>query len=384
VALAGCNVFQGPTDRTASLPNATEATDRVDRLDEYRVTQNVTLEHDGTVSWTVQRIASRPETGAFRNEVLATGPASEAGNSSLGVGSLIVSNGSVRYIYAANAETVSISSVSSDDRNRTGDLGRLFAELRDDDNGTIRQPTPGVAPLPVVPAATQSGSDGDNASVSWREEMVTVQYRGTESVAGREAYVVDIRPANENASLVDATLWLDTEYLFPLKRHTVTYRAGDRYEYTVVNRDVTFDPSFRPGTFDPDPDALPGNVSTVRTETYETRAAMTAALDRPIPDPAVPDGFVFETGYYRSGEFDHVSLRYGTPDGRESLRLSLFPDPGNLSDGRQVTIEGRPAAFSTFRDNRYLQWNADGRQYSLTGTVGNETLREVASSLIDG
>ena len=61
----------------------------------------------------------------------------------------------------------------------------------------------------------------------------------------------------------------------------------------------------------------------------------------------------------------------------------MFADSANLTEGRQVTVAGERAAFTTFRGNRYLTLNVDGRQVTVTGTVGNETLRRVAASLVD-
>jgi outer membrane lipoprotein-sorting protein len=381
VSLAGCNVFQGPAEQSPPVPNASTAAERYANVDGFRGTLNVTKHHEGNVSWAVQRIATRPGTGEFRNEVLAVGPPS-ADQGGLGVGSLIVSNGSVRYIYAAESETGFRSRIDADARrNRTGDIRRLVAELRDDDNGTIRRPTPGVSPLPVVPAEEVSRSE--NGSVEWRDDEVYVRYRGTATVAGRSTYVVDLRPASSAAALVEATLWLDTETLFPLKRHAVTYSGGERYEYTSVYRDVTFDASFPAGTFELDPAALPGNVSTTETRSFDSRAAMVDAFDRPVLDPEVPDRFAFDSGFYSGGEVEHLSLSYTTPDERETIRVSVFADSANLTEGRQVTVAGERAAFTTFRGNRYLTLNVDGRQVTVTGTVGNETLRRVAASLVD-
>jgi outer membrane lipoprotein-sorting protein len=381
VSLAGCNVFQAPAERSPPVPNASTAAERYASVDGFTATLNVTQRHEGNVSWSVQRIATRPGTGHFRNEILATGPPG-ASNRPIGAGSLIVSNGSVRYIYAAERDTVYRSLVDdAERRDRAAEIRRLVAELRDDDNGTIRRPTPGVSPLPVVPS--ENGSTDDSAAVQWREDNVTVDYRGNATVDGRSTYVIDLRPASPDASLVEATLWLDTETFYPLKRHTVAYHRSERYEYTAVYRNATFDPSFPTGTFEFDPDTIRGNVSTHETRSFDSRAAMVDALDQPVPDPDVPDRFVFAGGLYSSGEIEHLSLSYTTPDERETIRVAVFPGPANLSDGRRVTVAGEPAVFATLRGNRYLQFNVDGRQLSVSGTVGNETLRRVAASLVD-
>ena len=379
--VAGCSVLPQSTDSTATLPNATAAAEQYERLDTVQLTINATSERAENTSWSVQRLSMRPGTGDFRNVVRATGSDS-ATNRSLGVGSRIVSNGSVRYIYAARSDTVTRSPVSEPNGSRVADIRRLFAELRDDNNGTIRRPTPGISQLPTVPADAQSSTGAANESVEWRENRVTVQYRGTESVAGRSTYVVELRPATDNASLTEATLWLDTEYLYPLKRHTVTFQRGDRYEFTSVARNVTFDADLPDGTFEFAVDTLSENVSVVRSNSYDSRQEMVTALDRSVPDPTVPDEFAFDSGYYRRGDSSHLSLTYATADERESIRVSVFHEPGTLS-GRQVTIDGQQATVSTFRGRRFLSFNDDGRQFSVSGTVENATLRDVAASLVD-
>lgn len=379
--LAGCSFFAQSADSTATLPNATAAAEQYERLDTVQLTINATSERAGNTSWSVQRLSMRPGTGDFRNVVRATGSDS-ATNHSLGVGSRIVSNGSVRYIYATRSDTVTRSPVSEPNGSRVVDIRRLFGELRDDDNGTIRRPTPGISQLPTVPADSQSSTGAANESVEWRENRVTVQYRGTESVAGRSTYVVELRPATDNASLAEATLWLDTEYLYPLKRHSVTFHRGDRYEFTSIARNVTFDADLSDGTFEFDVSSLPENVSVVRSNSFDSRREMVATLDRSVPDPTVPEAFEFDSGYYRRDDGRHLSVTYTTADDRESIRVSVFSEPGNLS-GRQVTIDGRQAAISTFRDRRFLHFNDDGRQFSVSGTVANATLRDVAGSLVD-
>lgn len=376
-ALAGCSFVGSPLGESESLPGGEEAATRAGQLDGVEKTSNVTLVHEGNATWSVQRVSVRPRTGEFRNELRSQGPASA--EQPLGEQSLVVSNGSVRYIYDSEENRVFRSEVSREQPDRPAELRRLFAALSDDDAEPIPHPTPGVSPLPVVPVGNQSSASGDDP-VRWREQRVTARYNGTATVAGRPAYVVDLRPATGEGSLVESTLWLDTEYLYPLRSHRVVERNGERYEYTSVVRSLTFNPEFPAGTFEFDPDAV-GDPTVVESASYDSRAEIVSDLDQSVPDPEVPAGFEFESGYLSDGDPRHLSMTYAGDNG--SLRVSVFDEPANLTGGRETSLDGRPAVFRTFDDRRFLLWNAGNRQYSVSGSVGNGTLRRVADSLVD-
>lgn len=380
VLLAGCSSFQPAADPTATPPSGPEAAAQYEELNGVSVTINVTRQHYGNRSWAVQEIATRPRTGEFRNVVRSTGPPSADERGSLGPGTRVVSNGSVRYMDPAGTDRVFRSAVSNESRDRTEQIRRLLAALDGDTSEPVRQPELRLWPLPIVPP--DSGSSAGSESARWRDDMVTVEYRGTETVAGRTTYVVDLQPVADNASLVEATLWLDTEYLYPLKRHTVIDHHGERYEFTSIARNVTFNPDFPAGTFSFEPESLSENVSVVETHSYDSYDEMASDLDRPLPEPDVPSRFEFESGFRSEDGRSHLSITY--TDGRgDSIRVSVFGETGNLTGGRQAVIRGQQVVFRTYRDRRYLVWNGDGRQYSVSGTVANRTLSRVAESLID-
>jgi outer membrane lipoprotein-sorting protein len=380
-ALAGCSLVGGQASGATTPPSGEAAEARAERLEGVQVTLNTTQRRDGTVSWAVQRISARPGTGQFRNEVQSTGP--DRAEAAFPPGSLVVSNGSVRYIYPAGRDRVFRSEVDRRARDRSAELRRLFAALEDGTPDSIRRPTPGVSPLPVVPAG--GGSAPDDDSVRWRESNVTVQYEGTATVAGRSTYVVDLRSTGDASPLVESTLWLDTEYLYPIKRHRVVERDGERSEFASVARNLTFDPEFAAGAFEFDPGDIGTDPTVVESGSYDSRAAVTADADVevPVPDPDLPSGFRFERGHYSEGDRRHLSLTY--TDGSDgSVRVSVVDGSANLTDGRRVSLDGRPAVFSRFRDRRYLSWNDGAWQYSVSGTVGNATLRGVAESVVAG
>lgn len=378
--LAGCSTLQPADDPTATPPGP-EAQAQYEDVNSISIVLNTTRQYEGNRSWAVQEIATRPETGEFRNVIRSTGPASADERRSLGPGSRVVSNGSVRYLYPSDGDRVFRSEVSEESRNRSEQIRRLLTALDEDAGEPIRHPDLGLSPLPIVPAA--SGSEAtENESTRWHDTRVTVEYRGRETVTGRTTYVVDLQPVGDNASLVEATLWLDTEYLYPLKRHTVIKRLGERYEFTAVPQNVTFNPDLPPGTFSFEPESVSENVSVVETASYDSYSEMDADLDRPLPDPDVPRGFEFESGYRSDGERSRVSFTY-TDGQQESIRVSVSGEPGSLTGGQQETIRGKQVVIDTYEERRFLAWNSNGQRYSVSGTVENRTLRRVAASIID-
>lgn len=370
-ALAGCSLAGAGTP---APPTGAEAAERIDRLDGVRVSLNVTRRLDGNASWAVNRIATRPTTGDFRSEVVATGPPSP-GPGGTEVGSLVVSNGSVRYIYTPGAERVFRSTVDGPNASgRAREVRRLFEAL----GGRLDRP-PALGPLPTVPPA-------ENDSVSWRETPVTVDYRGVESVAGRSAFVVHLEPTVEDTSMVESTLWLDREYLYPLRGHRVFVRQSGRYDFTSVAEEVAFDPAFEPGTFEFDPATLPGDPTVVATERYDSREAVAAALDRPVPDPETPPGFEFRSATRSDGDHRDLHLRYanGRGESAESIRIHVTDRPGDpaAESDRTVTVAGRELSTGSYGDRDTLSWSRGEWRISVTGDVDRATLRGVAASVL--
>jgi outer membrane lipoprotein-sorting protein len=387
LALAGCNILQGTSD-ASSLPSGEEAATKYDQLTGVTATVTTTMRRNGTTTNSTQRLAFRVGEPGFRNEIVAVDRPPSARSSFLGPGGLIVSNGTVRTIYQPSSNQLFRADIShrSPGRNhsrRRAHLRQLFAELRDDDNGTVQRPTPGISPLPVVPGPEPTASDGDgNETVPWREANVTAQYRGTETVAGQTAYVVSLRPVSDDTTLVASTLWLDTEYLFPIKSHRIIDQYGERYEYTTTFRNVTFNPDFDADTFRIDPGVLSANTSIIETAAYDSRRQLVRNSDLPIPDPTVPGGYEFERGSYRHDDSTLIFLTY--TNGTARIHVTMRTATDGPTQGRTVDLGSRTGTFSQHDSQRTVSWQAAGRSYSVSGPVGNETLIAVARSVANG
>ncbi len=242
--------------------------------------------------------------------------------------------------------------------------------------------TPGVSSLPRVPV-DGGGDSGENGSTSYREGNVTVACAGTETVDGRQTYRLEVTPTSTAMSLRSQTLWLDAEYLYPIKQHTEFTAHGDRYEYTVTYRNVTFNPTLEPDIFRLGPDEVPESARRVQSESYESAAAMAEAITFPVPEPTVPEGFEFESASYRSTDPEFAALRYERPNAEADITVSVFGTVSNDTSGTPVQIGPHEARRVRSNGTTAIEWVADGYTYRVSGRVDADTLVRVARSVAD-
>lgn len=375
---AGCSLLQPSEETQAPLPSGEEAADRYENLSALSATMVTQMDLGGGENRSVTRIQTRIGTDQLRMQVLE--PSSRAGMQT-------VSNGSVTFQYdptddslltVENAET-------RVDNSRAGRLAALFSALNDGSKQTVQRPTPGVSPLPVVPATPEAVvAASTNGSVEWNTGNVTAQYVGNATVDGRTTYVVELTPVDTDSVVQGSTVWLDTEYLYPLKRHQELALDNRTVEYTQTFRNVTFNPEFSPGTFEFDPESVPVDERTeLESRQFDSREALVAATNVSVPEPDVPEGFRFEGGsWYRNDDRESISLRY--TNGTDSLYVGVdFSAIGNLSfEGREVVVGNRTGLVTSFQETRSLAVEAEGRRYSVSGSVSNETLARVAESIL--
>jgi outer membrane lipoprotein-sorting protein len=377
VSLSGC---AGLT-RVASpqsqppLPGAEEAAERRASLETLSATVR-TVQHteEGTVT-TVKRVNHRLDPLGYRSRTRSV-----QSNSTDRVyateGHLTVSNETTTALYRPDEQSVSY--IVRADTTRGDVYLDILAAARG--NETISQPTPGVPSLPRVPRDDDAES---NSSTSYRDQLVRVQYNGTETVDDRRTYRLEVDPVSPNASLKDQTLWLDTAYLYPLKRHVEFVAYGDRYEYRTTYRNVTFNPTFPPGTFRLDRERLPPDVEETWFRSYESRSAVVANVDMPVPDPFVPDGYELEGANHRSGGPEMLTLTYERRGDERPIRIVVVDEtrPHEHDGNGTVEIGGHTAQLGHHDGINHVGWSADGYAYTVQGPVDNGTLVRIARSV---
>jgi outer membrane lipoprotein-sorting protein len=376
--LAGCSLLQSSGETQPQLPSGEEAADRYENLTALSATMVTEMDLGNGENRSVTRIKTRLGTDQLRMQVLE--PEARAGMRT-------VSNGSVTYQYDPDEDrllTIENAGTRAE-QSRADRLAALFSALNDGTTETVQRPTPGVSPLPVVPATPEAVvAASTNGSVEWNTGNVTARYVGTEQVDGRSTYVVELTPVDPESVVQGSTVWLDTEYLYPLKRHQRLALDNRTVEYTQTVRNVTFNPEFSPDTFEFDPASVPVDERTeLESEQFDSREALVAATDVGVPEPDVPGDFRFEGGsWYRNGDRESISLRY--TNGTDSLYVSVDNATyGNLSfEGREVVVGNRTALVTSFGETNSLAVATEERRYSVSGTVSNATLARVAESIL--
>ncbi|WP_424001838.1 LolA family protein [Haloarcula salina] len=322
-----------------------------DAIDGVEATQTTTITRNGSVSSrTVYDATLRPGTGKQRLEVRS---------STAERYDLRVSNGSTLWLYdrdRGNATRISLSGASYDQGAR---LERLLARLNMTDTDT-RPRT--VEPLPVVPHGGRQPADAAVASGT----RMGVSYRGTETVDGREAYVVHVSPENGSAAY-EQTLWLDSERFFPLKQRTEWTANGRSTVVTTTYENVSYDTGVGDDAFVPD---FPANTTVTAPETPETRTyrtvdALEADTDVRVPAVDLPPSFELAYATQTRGRIHGVGLSYVNRTSRITVAKYNFTYRAPEGD-EQVTIDGRTASLSRGLTSS-LSWNCGEYRYTIRG-----------------
>lgn len=345
-------------------------TERYRSVDALTGTQTVTMRTDGTVtSRNVATVTLVP--GTDRKRVRFQ-------NASSRQYELQVSNGSTLWLHDTDRDSVTaieLTGPPTDSQTAVRLQGLVGAAGLTDDAG--RPQSIGVSPLPVLPRQTGVAPRAD-ANRSYAVEFVE-----TETVGGRDAYVLDIASAtNRSEAHYEQRLWVDTERFYPLRQQTAWTDDGTRRSMTTTYTNVTFDAQPSADTFRPELD----DDSTVRrpefpnTELYRSSADLEAQSSISVPNPTVPPAFELVYATRTTGRIDGVGLRYAA-DGREltvaKFSYTLDIDP----DERDVTLDGRPATLD-YGPTVSLSWNCDGYGYTVRGTgVETDRLIEVGRSV---
>jgi len=333
-------------------------------IDGVNATQTTTITRNGTVaSRTTYDATLQPGTEKKRLAVV---------NSTAQRYDLRVSNGSTLWLYNRSRATATRISLSGAESDRGERLQRLLTKLNMSTTTETTDPQ-SVEPLPVVPRGEGQPAEPTAA--------MTVSYRGTESVDGREAYVVHVAPENDTAAY-EQTIWVDTERFFPVKKRTAWTTNGEHTVVTTTYTNVSYDTGVSEDVFTPDfPDDTTVTVpETPDTVTYESVSALEAEAEMQVPEPDIPPGYELTYATQTRGQIHGVGLRYAN---RTSLiTVAKYNYTYSLSDGdEQVTIDGRQAQL-TRGPTSSLSWSCERYRYTIRGEgVSADRLIAVGQSI---
>ncbi|MFH5798769.1 outer membrane lipoprotein carrier protein LolA [Haladaptatus sp. CMAA 1911] len=360
----------GGTIGDASPSVNANVTERYRSIDAFTGTQSVTMRTNGTVtSRNVATVTLVPGTNRKRIRFQ---------NASDRQYELQVSNGSTLWLHDIdqNAVTaVELTGPPTDSQTATRLQLLVSAAGLTDDEG--RPKSVGVSPLPVLPRHTGTAPQmGANRSYA-------VEFVETDTVGGRDAYVLDITPTtNQSGAHYRQRLWVDSERFYPLRKQTAWTADGTQRSVTTTYTNMTFDVQVPADAFRPDIDAdtKVRRPDTPRTEWYRTRADLEARSSISVPKPTVPPAFELVYATRTNGRINGVGLRYAA-DGRE-LTVAKFNYTLDIdSNERDVTINGHPATID-HGPTTSLSWDCNGYGFTVRGTgVEIDRLIEVARSV---
>ena len=356
------------------------ASDRYASVEGFTARMTVVREVGTGTNRSVYRVERRPGERFYYRRALTNG--------SRGVDLLVV-NRSTAWGYDGETNTAERMDITGLDRFNTSlgeRLDPLFAKINAQRGVTgAETPTPGVAPLPVVPAGSAPTPDPAAAN----DTGYNVTYVGTEEVAGRETYHVRVRGnlfGDDVTENFTQEIWFDSEHFVPLEYHYVWTNDGRRNRIRVRYENVSFGPvprsTFR---FDPETDVPNADPTLVRRGNYRSRADLVAAARTSVPEPAVPDSLAFEYGTYQDRNPRELILRYRNGSSYVVVVKSERPDVSYPTEPDRVAFGNRTARFLDYGPNGetlLLAWECGRYDYVVaTQELGRDRHFEIARSV---
>ncbi|MGE5587946.1 MAG: LolA family protein [Clostridia bacterium] len=236
-------------------------------------------------------------------------------------------------------------------------------------------------------------SAASGSALSLIERNYSVSLVSTESLAGRRAHVIKLKPVHPGNP--SRTIWVDTELPFILR--TEKHRPNGFLSSASFYNNIEFSPEIDDDVFRiqvPPGVAivtLPGAENLVSLEELQRMAGF------PVPVPGfVPPGYILEGGTLtRRGEAEVAHVRY--TDGLNTIsffvapptpRVDRKPGPSGVSDefdvaafGRQVALDGARGRLADYQDAKLLRWQASGYEFTLIGEVDESLLLEMGKSV---
>ncbi len=361
-----------PTDQTVEE----NASTRLESLDSLTATREIVTTRGNETSRTVERVALRPETGDARVTMIS-GP---------GINDVRVSNGSALWLYDRDSETVKrLTLEGTTSTGRLDRIGRLVSQLNLSTDSTTESSidAAGVSPLPVVPTGSQSQQRVRPAGV---QGSYTVTSQETETVDGRSAVVVELAQSStvsEPVTNYTQTIWLDSEWYYPLKQRTSWMQGGQQRAITTTYSNVSFNPDLNAATFvfDPPANTTVETPDTPEQQQYNSVAALRDEATLSVPAPMVPESFTLARATRTTGRIDSIGLRYVNSSSVVTV-AKLSPSIEPRTDGEILTVAGQRATYRNLGPKQAITWSCNGVQYKVGGrNLPRDQLVDVAHSV---
>lgn len=345
--VAGCLGAVGTdetSDEQADELEADEITENLENHDEFvddvQGVMTMEVETDGEVERSVLEFWERP-VGEHRTEVIeASGPYESAGDTT-------VTDGETMWVYNSQDEEVLVFDIGTfGDGAMAGDHDEAYSLLFGDEE---------------------------------------VAYVGTESVGDREAHVLEVNTKDAEFEQ-DRTVWVDTEYWYPLQEESVMTVDGEQTTIVLTYEDLTFnegidDERFR---FDTPEGATVIEDPVPDIEEYDTVEEAATAVPFEVHEPTVPDGYDLESVTVSDSERETaLSLSYESADGAFLSISASDSIPPHPPEGERIAVGDTEAILTTQLEMTTLHLECDGVYYTITegGSLETDEVLAVAKSI---
>ncbi len=219
------------------------------------------------------------------------------------------------------------------------------------------------------------------------------EHVGSETVAGRDAHLLQGVSLDEDSPVEEIRLWMDYETLFPLRSEAEAVVDGDEHVTTWEFTEVEFDKGFDDKHFDFE---KPEDATDVEetTETYEVVPEEERDEEAVIEEVSEDIGYGFgsvdderyELRYAQSSPVYDANpdavLRYEDTEGDENVSLWVNDRwDGLMERGTEVEAGEGTAMFREMDGSNFFDWRCAGDIYTLAGDVGSERMVEIAEDV---
>ena len=223
-------------------------------------------------------------------------------------------------------------------------------------------------------AQNHSWDDTRETLYDWSEENATAERVGTETVAGTEAYVVEVTPADDTEGT--ATVWVATEDATVLRQEL----AGPNGTVTVDVTETTFNASVADSTFQP-----PGETAPSVGEQVDSFDQLQEATDATLP--AVTDErFGFDRGSVVAYGGETVVVQRYT--GAANLTVATTTsnqtlDAAAAENATETTVAGTTVSVTDTERGVAVWWSEGDVRHGVIADLDRDAVVEIAAGLIE-
>ncbi|WP_254863671.1 outer membrane lipoprotein-sorting protein [Halovivax gelatinilyticus] len=227
----------------------------------------------------------------------------------------------------------------------------------------------------------------DDLSAQLYENM-TAERAGTDTIADRDVTIVELTADGGDSMYESMTLWIDDETYYPLKQVAVTDLLGSEMTTTIEFEEFSPNVEIDDERFVFEaPDGVEIiDFDDLTNEEFDDAESANATVPFALPEPEPSESFAFDSAYVSENlQGWSASLGYENETGN-TLSVSVADGPHeDPIGGETVQIGDSEATLTSMEgvDYRSVQWSDGDLRYIVSGDVTEETLIEVAESIVD-